>query len=119
MVEYTDIFVSSSIEDVKEAVQQVFQQNEFEVQWSDKYDGKATRGSKGKQLAFGGFSPYHEIDFKILPGSDETVAVRLIKRKSGWSGGLLGKRKVKKQYEKIVQMVSDHFSSIGTYKGRK
>jgi hypothetical protein len=119
VVEYTDILVSSPIEDVKEMVQQVFQQNGFKVQWSSEYDGKASRGSKGKNIAFGGFAQYHEIDFRITPAPDEIVTVRLIKSTGGWTGGLLGRRKVKKQYEKIVKMLSDHFSSIGTYKGRK
>lgn len=119
MVDYTDIFVASPIKDVKEAVQQVFQKNGFKIEWTSEYEGKAKKGSTAMNVAFGAFAQAHEIEFSILTGPDETVAVRLIKLKSGWTGGLLGKRKVKKQYEKIVQMVSDHFSSIGTYKGRK
>ncbi len=119
MVEYTDIFVSSPIENVKETVQQVFQQNGFKVQWSSEYDGKATRGSKGKGIAFGALAQYHEIDFNILTAPDKTATVRLIRSTSGLTGGLLGRRKVKKQYKKMVEMLSDHFSSIGTYKGRK
>ncbi len=117
MVKYTDIFVRGLIENVKETVQQVFHQNGFEVQWSGEYDGKATRGSKGMHIAFGGLAQSHEIDFKISTAPDKTVTVRLIKSKSGWTGGLLGKRKVEKQYEKIVKMLSDHFSSKGIYKG--
>ena len=119
MVEYTDIFVSGPIENVKETVQQIFQQNGFKVQWSSEYDGKASRGSKAKGVAFGAFAQYHDIDFKIFTAPDKTVAVRLIRSTSGWTGGLLGRRKVKKQYKEIVEMLSDHFSSIGTYKGRK
>ena len=118
MVEYTDIFVSSSKEKVKEALEQVFQQNGFEIQWSSEYFGKASRGSKGKNIAFGGFAQYHEIDFRILPAPDETVSVRLTKSTSGWTGGLLGRRKVKRQYQKVVEMLSDHFSSLGIYKGK-
>jgi len=118
VVEYTDIFVSAPIENVKEMVQQVFQQNEFKVEWSSEYDGKASRGSKGKNIAFGAWAQYHEIDFKIFTAPDKPVAVRVIRSTSGLTGGLLGRRKVKKQYKKIVEMLSDHFSSIGTYKGR-
>ena len=119
MVEHTDIFVSDSIENVKETVQQVFQQNEFKIQWSSEYDGRASRGSKAKGIAFGALAQYNDIDFKISTAPDKTVVVRLIRSTSGLTGGLLGRRKVKKQYKKIVEMISDHFSSIGTYKGRE
>ena len=118
MVEYTDIFVSSPIENVKETVQQVFQQNGFKVEWSSEYDGKASRGSKGKGIAFGALAQYHEIDFKILTAPDKTVTVRVIRSTSGLTGGLLGRRKVKEQYKEIVEMLSDHFWRACAYKGR-
>jgi hypothetical protein len=119
MVEYTDIFVNSPIEKVKESLEPVFQQNGFKVQWSSEYGGKASRGSKAKGIAFGAFAQYHDIDFKISTTLDKTVAVRLIRSTSGLTGGLLGRRKVKKQYQKIVDVLVDHFSSKGTYKGRE
>jgi hypothetical protein len=119
MVDYTDVFVDSPIKDVKEAVQKVFQINGFTIEWKSEYGGKAKKGSTAMNVAFGAFAQAHEIEFSILTGQDKTVAIRLVKIKSGWTGGLLGKRKVQKQYEKIVQMVSDHFASMGTYKGRK
>ncbi len=118
MTDYTDIFVSGTRESVKETVTEIFQQNGFKVEWSGEYEGKAKRGSTAMNVAFGAFAQAHEIDFNISTASDETVTVRVIKAKSGWTGGLLGRRKVKKQYEKIVEMLSNHFSSKGIYKGR-
>lgn len=119
MGESTDIFVRGPTKDVKETVQQVFRENGFEIEWSSEYDGKASRGSRGKGIAFGALAQYHEIIFSISSAPDETVTVRLIRSTSGLTGGLLGRRKVKKQYENIVEMMSDHFSSMGIYIGRK
>jgi len=118
MVEYTDIFVSGKRESVKETITQVFQQNGFNVEWSSEYEGKAKRGSTAMNIAFGAMAQAHEIGFQILTAPDETVTVRVTKSKSGWTGGLLGRRQVQKQYEKIVEMLSDNFSSKGIYKGR-
>ena len=119
MVDYTDIFAGSPIKNVKEAVKEVFEKNGFKIEWIGEYEGKAKKGSTAMNVAFGAFAQSHDFEFKILTGPNETVAVRLIKLKSGWSGGLIGRSKVQKQYEKIVQMISDHFSAIGTYKGKK
>ncbi len=118
-MEYTDIFVDSPIENVQHLVQQVFEANKFSVNWNDPYSGKAQRGSKGMNVAFGGFAQYYEIDFQIHSMPDNSVAVRLVKSTTGWMGGALGAHKVKKQYKQVVDMLSHFFQSQGLYKGRQ
>lgn len=117
MVEYTDILINSSAGKVKETVQHAFQQNKFKVQWSSLYEGKATRGKKGANIALGALAQYYEIDFKVLTAPDKTVVLRIIKSTTGLWGGALGAHKVKKQYREIVDMLSKYFSSLGTFKG--
>jgi hypothetical protein len=118
-VKYTDIFVDSPVENVQHMVNQVFQANKFNIEWKDQHSGTAKRGSKGMNFAFGGFAQYYEIEFKIQSMPDDTVAVRLVKSTTGLMGGALGAHKVKKQYQQVVDMLSDFFKSQGMYKGKK
>lgn len=111
-VKYTEILVEEPIQNVKQAIQQVFEQNGFKVKWNELYSGKATRGSKGMNIAFGAFAQHYEIDFHILPSSGRTTAVRLIKSSSGWWGGAVGAHKTGKQYQKVVEMVSNQFEKV-------
>ncbi|KYK38678.1 MAG: zinc ribbon domain-containing protein [Theionarchaea archaeon] len=111
-MKYTDILVGKRIEDTKRIVQQIFEQNGFKVEWKELYSGKAARGSKGMNIAFGAFAQHYAIDFQIIPSSDETTAIRLIKSSSGWWGGAVGAHKTEKQYEKIVEMVSNQFEKV-------
>ncbi len=117
-MEYTDIFVNGSVDNVKQAVQRAFEYNKFATQWRTEFAGKATRGSQGKNFLFGGFSQYYEIEFQIWTAQDGALALRLMKMNSGWMGGALGAHKVAEQYNAIVNGLSNYFQSQGIYRGR-
>lgn len=55
-MKYTDMLMKRPMQDVKQAVQQIFEQNGFKVKWNEQYSGKATRGSKGLNVALGAFA---------------------------------------------------------------
>jgi hypothetical protein len=111
-VKHTDILVKESMQDVKQAVQQIFEQNGFKVEWKEQYSGKATRGSKGLNIALGAFAQHYAIDFQIIPWSDEVTAIRLVKSSTGLWGSAAGVYKTAKQYEKIVDLVSNQFEKV-------
>lgn len=111
-MKYVDMLVEKPIQNVKQAVQQVFEQNGFNVRWNEQYTGKATRGSKGMNIAFGVFAQHYEVDFQVIPWSERATAIRLIKSSSGWWGGALGAHKSEKQYQKLVEVVSSQFEKI-------
>ena len=115
---FTDIFVTGSPGNARQAAQQAFEYNKFKVQWQSDFAGKATKGSKGMNIAVGVFAQYYEIDFQIMAANDGSVALRLIQSNSGWVGGVLGASKVKKQYAEIVDAVATCFESQGRYRGR-
>ncbi|UCF08141.1 MAG: hypothetical protein JSW28_00135 [Thermoplasmata archaeon] len=115
---YTDIFIACPITDIQNMIQHVFYQNGFKVAWYTSNTGKATKGSKGENIALGAFAQYYEIDFQILAMPDQTSAVRLIKATSGWWGGIIGAHKVERQYKDIVDMLSNYFMSLGVFRGR-
>lgn len=115
---HTDIFVNGSMENVRQAVLQAFEHNQFRVQWSSETAGKAVKGSKGKNIALGAFAQYYEMDFQIMAVADGSLALRLVQSNTGMAGGILGAVKVKRQYEDIVNGLSGYFQSQGIYKGR-
>jgi hypothetical protein len=117
-MEYTDIFVASTTANIKQAIQQAFEFNQFAIQWQSDFAGLATRGSKGKNIAFGAFAQYYEMEFQILTGPDNNLVLRLIRTTSGWAGGAIGAHKVKKQYAEIVDGLSNYFNTQGIYRGR-
>ena len=114
---YTDIFVLGSLDNVKQAVQQAFEYNKFKVQWQSDFAGKATKGTKGMNIAFGAFAQYYEIDFQNMSARDGSIALRLIQSNTGWAGGIMGASKVKKQYGDMVNGLSGYFQGQGIYKG--
>jgi hypothetical protein len=118
-MKYTDIFIKSTKEHAQQLTQQVFQQNGFNIKWSSPDAGKATKGSKGKNIAFGALSQYYEIDFQIMKLQDDKIAVRLFQSTSGWVGGALGAHKVKKKYKEIVDMLTNWFKHQGAFVARK
>lgn len=117
-MKYTDIFVASPPQNIQNMLQHVFYQNRFNVQWHSHSAGKAHRGSKGANIALGALSQYYEIDFEIMVMPDKSFAVRLFKSNSGWWGGAIGAMKVSKQYDSVVDMLSNYFMAQGCFKGR-
>jgi hypothetical protein len=111
-VKYTDILVEKPIQNAKQTIQRIFEQKGFKVEWNDQYSGKATRGSKGMNIAFGAFAQHYVIDFQVTPSSDQVTAIRLIRSSSGWWGSVAGAYKTEKQYKKIVDMVSNQFEKV-------
>ena len=117
-MKYTDIFVASPPQNIQNMLQHVFYQNKFTVQWQSHAKGKASRGSKGANIALGALSQYYKIDFEILTMPDQSFVVRLLKSNSGWWGGAIGAMRVNKQYEEVVNMLCHYFSSQGCFRGR-
>ncbi len=64
---YTDIAVKSSVENVQNLVQTAFASSGFKVAWENATRGKAEKGSKGMNIAFGALAQYFGIDFEIFP----------------------------------------------------
>jgi hypothetical protein len=118
-LEYTDIFVRGELQQVQQAVQRVFSQGGFKIEWQGPFAGKAKRGSKTGQIIGGALVEYLEFDFQIFQTPDGTVVVRIIKASSGWWGGYLRVRQAKRKHQEIVNMLSNYFYSIGTFLGRQ
>jgi hypothetical protein len=117
-VQYTDVFVVGTFQEVQQAIAYTLHAAGFEVEWADAFSGKATRGSKGANLVGGALAQYYEMDFQILELPDQSIAVRLFKSTSGWMGGAIGAYKVSKRYNEVVQTVCDLFQSQGRLRGR-
>ncbi len=112
MTNYADVVVRGSVENVQNLVSHAFGANGFKVGWATATQGKAEKGSKGMNLAFGAFAQYYGIDFEILPAK-ENVVLRLYQANSGYAGGLWGASKVRKQFDGLTQTLAAWFQQQG------
>src|SRR3989442_1619271 len=116
MVSYTDIGVRGSVQNVQNLVQQAFAANGFAVKWESAVKGKAERGSKGMNIAFGALAQYFGIDFEIYPQPD-AATLRLIKANTGWAGGAIGAMRVGKEFAQISDTLAQWFQAQGVLQG--
>jgi len=74
--------------------------------------GRPTRGAKGANILLGAAAQHHAVTFEIYPAT-EGGTLRLLKVGSGAAGGLLGMRKVNKQFDKLTDTLSSWFNQQG------
>jgi hypothetical protein len=115
---YTDIAVRGSIDNVRNLVQAAFGAQGFEVNWASTANGKAEKGSKGLNIAFGALAQYYGVDFEI-GSTPEGAVLRLIKANTGWAGGYLGARRVEKKFEELGNLMTSWFQQQGVLMGRR
>src|SRR5947209_19516395 len=101
MADYADIAVRGSVENVRNLVTQAFAANGFQVTWASATKGKAEKGSKGMNIAFGALSQYYAVEFVIFQTPDGSV-LRLYHSVSDWWGGLWGGMRVKNQWKLLT-----------------
>jgi len=116
VVTYTDIGVKGAVQNVQNLVQQAFAANGFQVRWDSAVKGKAEKGGKGMNIAFGALAQYFGIDFEIYPQQD-AATLRLIKENTGWAGGAIGAMRVSKQFDQISDTLAAWFQSQGVLQG--
>ena len=116
--EFTDIFVKGEAQSIRQTVQNIFNHNNFKIEWQTQFSGIAKRGSKGANFALGCLAQYYEINFSIYQTQNEDIAIRLIRSNIGMLGGAIGAHKVGKQFSEVVNMLSNTFYQMGIYKGR-
>lgn len=115
---YTDIVVRGSVDNVRNLVQTAFGAQGFEVDSAGPMKGKAEKGSKGMNIAFGPLAQYYGVDFEIAASSDGAV-LRILKANSGWIGGYWGARKVERQFQELGDLMASWFHQQGVFLGRR
>ncbi len=113
MTNYADIGVMGSIQNVQNLVQAAFTSNKFNVSWESPTKGKAEKGSRGANIAFGALAQYYAVNFEIDPLGQEGAALRLYQANSGWAGGVIGAHRVKKQFDELYSTLTTWFKSQG------
>ena len=112
MAKYADITVKGSVENIQDLVQRAFGYNGFIVRMESGTKGTAERGSKGANVLLGALATHHKVEFEILPAA-EGGTLRLVKKGSGVSGGILGMRKANKEFEKLTDILASWFKEQG------
>jgi hypothetical protein len=112
LAKYADIAVKGSVENIQNLVLQAFTSNGFTIQWDGPLKGKAEKGSKGANILLGAAAQHHNVTFEIYPAT-QGGTLRLLKVGSGVAGGLLGMRKVNKQFDQLTDTLSSWFNQQG------
>ena len=116
MTSYTDIWVKGPVENVQQLVQHAFLASGFNVKWESGVKGKAEKGSKGMNIAFGALAQYFGIDFEIH-AQKEMAALRLHKANTGWAGGAIGAMRVSNKFEEVSNTLAQWFQAQGVLQG--
>jgi len=118
MAKYADIVVKGALDNIRNLTHQAFMSNGFDVSWESQTKGKAEKGSKGANIMLGVLAQHYKVEFEIFPAS-EGGTLRLVKVGSGAAGGLLGMRKVNKQFDLLSDTLSSWFKQQGVLIGMK
>jgi len=78
---------------------------------SDAPDNKVfKKGNKTMRILFGAFAKYYQ--FSVATKSqDNVIGVQLLKDSSGMSGGLIGMKQVKKEFERIQEAFKSYMTN--------
>lgn len=118
MAKYSDLLVKGSVDNIRNLAQQAFASNGFDVKWESQMKGRAEKGSKGANIALGVLAQHYAVDFEIAQVA-EGATLRLVKTGSGMAGGLLGMRKVNKQFDLLSDTLASWFTQQGLLVGVK
>lgn len=81
---------------------------------TDQWSGRAEVGSSSGRALGGGFSRRMIVDYRIAAGADQSSTQMVITpAMTGWSGGLMGVSKAKKEMESIWTTVGGALHSAG------
>ena len=118
MTKYADFAVRGSMDNIRNLAQQAFASNGFDVRWESQIKGRAEKGSEGANIALGVLAQHYAVDFEILT-TTEGGTLRLVKTGSGMAEGLLGMRKVNKQFDLLSDTLASWFTQQGLLIGVK
>ena len=119
MAKYAELTVNGSMENLRNLTQQAFASNGFNITWENPSKGKAEKGSRGANIALGGFAQRHVVGIEIFPGTQAgTLRIETLGR-PGMTGGLIGARKVSKQLDTLSETLAAWFTQQGLLMGVK
>lgn len=111
-VDQREIAVTGDPAAARATVVHALENRGFTVSWQDDWSGTAEKGSKAKQIMWGGFAPHLKVGLS-LHAIDQGTVVRLIRPSAGISGGMMGRAKAVKQFDGIADDLLASFRQAG------
>ena len=100
-------YEGADLDAIMEGVESFFQGRGYRLESGDPGDGKYGAGSALIRILFGGFAKRFLFYVRIDPSGDQRSEVfHLEKAMSGAMGGVIGHRKMTKEFEAIVDALS-------------
>ncbi len=112
LVDSVDIGVAGDPARARETVAGALDARGFTLNWSDQWNGVATKGSRGKQAVLGTFALYLEVHINVFAMDGSTI-VRLARPSTGMTGGLAGRAKARNQFTSLVAELTEIFRANG------
>ena len=105
----TDELVSLSIsdadfDDVASKLKELMTRQGYRIESGDEYDGVFGTGNDIARILLGALAKRYKFDVKVTDANGRTN-VRVTKAMSGWSGGLIGKAKLKTEFRRIGKLL--------------
>jgi hypothetical protein len=107
-----EIVVSGEPARARSTAVEALESRGFALTWTDEWACTAETGTRGRQLLLGGFAPHVQVGLS-LHAVDVGSVVRLTRASTGMSGGLMGRAKAVKQFDRVAGDLSAVFSAAG------
>lgn len=111
--------LTGDADDAKQTTLDAFAERGFSLAWDDEWTFVATRGSRIKNILFGGFSPYVRVDVALRSWDDDTTVVRFDRRTGGWAGGIAGMKKTRDASADVREHLAEAFDRAGVLVERR
>ena len=86
----------------------------FRVQWTDDWTGTAERGNRAANIVLGALFQYFKVGVRIMSAPEPGHSVvRLKQQSSGWTGGVLGAARTKRNLTGLRAELTTAFEQAG------
>lgn len=96
-----DFVVTGDPVAVRATVEQALTSRGFSLMWQDDSTGIAERGSRVANVLIGALAQYFEVGVRIVAGQPGKTLVRIEPLSSGWSGGIGGVARTRRNIESL------------------
>jgi hypothetical protein len=115
-MKYVDFVLTGDPARAKATVSGALEQRRFRLTWRDDWTATAERGSAVANVLLGAFAQRFVFELEIRSLAEGESLVRILTRKSGWMGGLIGVHRTRKQLVGLKDELAGVFSSAGVLK---
>ena len=101
------IYENASVEEIGLEIEKKLHNDRYIVKVGEIGDRTYSKGNRVLRLMLGAFYKYFEFNVDVKEKDDKTVVAAIRKTSSGVSGGLIGVNQVKKELQRLENVLQD------------